>query len=149
MTKREQMLGELAPCGLSCRKCVAFGDGDVKKAALEMQRLLGAFGRYAERFASFMPVFKNYPAFEEMLAHFTKATCPGCRDGQRGHPQCGVKMCHREEGVDFCGQCPGFPCGKMDFDPNLRERWLEMNARIKEVGAERYCEESKDHPRYK
>jgi hypothetical protein len=147
--KREDLLRELAPCGLSCRKCVAFAEGDVKKTAVEMQRMLGAFGKYAERFAGFMPVFKNYPAFEEMLAHFTKAGCPGCRDGQRGHPQCGVKSCHRDKDVDFCGDCGSFPCGRMDFDPNLKQRWLEMNTRIKEIGAERYYEESKDHPRYK
>jgi hypothetical protein len=146
--KHEDILRELAPCGLSCRKCVAFGEGDVKKTAEEMQRLLGSFEKYAERFSAVNPVFKNYPAFKEMLAFFTQASCPGCRTGRRGHPQCGAKTCPRPKGVDFCGQCKAFPCNKMDFDPNLKQRWLDINMRIKQTGAEQYYKESKDLPRY-
>ena len=114
-----------------------------------MLGLLGSFDKYAERFAGFMPVFKNYPAFKEMTAFFAQASCPGCRTGQRGHPQCTVKTCPRPQGVDFCGQCQAFPCNKMDFDPNLKQRWIEINTRIKQVGPEQYYEETKDLPRYK
>jgi hypothetical protein len=147
--KYEDILRELAPCGLNCRKCMAFQGGDIQKTAEEMQRLLGSFDRYAERFSGFMPVFMNYPAFKELLAFFTQADCAGCRAGQCKFPKCGVTTCYREKHVDFCCQCDMFPCDKTNFDPDLKRRWIEMNTRMKQVGVEQYCEETKDLPRYR
>ena len=60
------ILCHLAPCGLNCRKCLAYHEGDIRKTSEELQRLLGDFDRYAERFAGFAPVFNNYGAFKEL-----------------------------------------------------------------------------------
>jgi hypothetical protein len=147
--KHEDILRELAPCGLNCRKCIAFRDGDIRKTAEQMQRLLGSFDTYAARFSAFLAVFKNYAAFKGMLAFFTRADCSGCRTGQCKYPSCGVKTCHREKHVDFCSQCDEFPCDKTNFDPDLKRRWIEMNERMKQIGVEQYYEESKDLPRYR
>jgi hypothetical protein len=145
----EDILRELAPCGLSCRKCMAYREGDIRRTSEELQRLLGSFDRYAERFSGFLPVFGNYPAFKELLAHFTQADCAGCRSGQCKYPNCTVMKCHHEKGVDFCGQCDEFPCDKTTFDPDLKRRWIEMGTRIREIGVEGYCEQTKDLPRYR
>ena len=145
----EDMLKELAPCGLNCRKCMAFCEGDIRKASEHLRQLLGSFDRYAERFSAFIPVFKNYPAFRELLAFFTKADCKGCRAGQCRYPNCGVRTCDQMKKVDFCFECDRFPCGKTNFDPDLKRRWIEMNTRMKQVGVERYYEETKDLPRYR
>ncbi|UCD52643.1 MAG: DUF3795 domain-containing protein [Phycisphaerales bacterium] len=143
------ILRELAPCGLNCRKCLAFREGDIRKTSRELQRLLGSFDGYAERFSGFLPVFGNYPAFKELLAHFTQGHCAGCRSGQCRYPNCGVMPCYKDKGVDFCFQCDDFPCEKSNFDPNLKRRWIEMGSRMKEIGIEAYYEETKDEPRYK
>ena len=145
----EDILQELAPCGLDCRKCMANRDGDIRRTSEQLQRLLGSFDNYAERFSAFQPVFENYPAFKELLAYFTQADCRGCREGDCKFPNCTVLACSRGKGVDFCCQCDEFPCDKTDFDPNLRRRWVQMGNRMKEVGVEAYCEETKDAPRYK
>ncbi len=147
--KYEDILQELAPCGLNCRKCMANRDGDIRKTSEQLQRLLGSFDNYAERFSAFLPVFKNYPAFKELLAHFTQADCRGCREGDGKFPNCGVLACGREKGVDFCCQCDEFPCEKTGFDPDLKSRWMQMGNRMKEVGIEVYYEETKEAPRYK
>ncbi len=42
--------GILAPCGLNCDRCMAFAEGDIRKHSKELQRLLGSFDSYAERF---------------------------------------------------------------------------------------------------
>ena len=63
----DDILKDLAPCGLSCRRCLAHHDGDIKKTSRDLQRLLGSFDRYAARFAKFQSVFANYPAFKELL----------------------------------------------------------------------------------
>ena len=145
----QDILKELGPCGLSCRKCLAHSQGDIRKASEDLQRLLGDFDRYAERFSNFLPAFKGYPAFKELLAHFAQADCEGCRSGQGKYPNCGVMKCHVDKGVDFCFQCSEFPCDKTNFDDDLKQRWLQMNTRMKEVGVEAYYAETKDAPRYR
>jgi len=91
------ILRDLAPCGLSCRKCVAYRQGDIRKTSLELRRLLGDFDRYAERFAAFLPVFAKYPAFKGLLAHFAQADCQGCRSGQGKFPGCHVMACAADQ----------------------------------------------------
>ncbi|OQX17548.1 MAG: hypothetical protein BWK76_10460 [Desulfobulbaceae bacterium A2] len=144
----DDILRVLAPCGLNCAKCLAFVDGDIAKTASELQRLLGNFDTYARRFSSFKPVFDNYPPFKELLQHFTQASCRGCRQGDCLYPNCGVTACARERGVDFCFQCPEFPCEKTNFDPDLKARWLHMNSLMREQGIEAYFEATRNAPRY-
>jgi hypothetical protein len=147
--KYDEILKTLAPCGLNCGKCQGYSEGGIKKHASELKRLLGSFDRYAERFSGFLPVFKNYPAFKELLNQFTEANCKGCRQGDCKYPHCGVAPCYKQKGVDFCFQCAEFPCDKTGFDPNLHKRWLATNQRMKEIGIEAYFEETKDQPRYR
>lgn len=138
----------LAPCGLNCMKCQAYSEGEIQKHAAELKRLLGSFDRYAERFSNFLPVFRNYPSFKELLAHLSQANCKGCRQGDCKYPNCGVAKCYKSKGVDFCFECKEFPCDKSNFDPNLHARWIRMNQRMKEIGVKAYYEETKDQPRY-
>jgi len=144
----DELLKFLAPCGLNCGKCMAYADGDIKKHSEELKRLLGSFDSYAERFSNFIPVFKQYPSFKELLDYFAQAACRGCRQGDGKYPGCGVAQCYKDKNVDFCFQCNEFPCDKSHFDPNLKERWIKMNNRMKETGVEAYFEETKDLPRY-
>ncbi len=144
----EEIKKVLAPCGLNCSKCQAYSEGDIRMHASELKRLLGSFDAYAERFSKFLPVFRNYAAFKEVLGHFSQANCKGCRQGDCKYPNCGVASCYRQKGVDFCFQCAEFPCNKTNFDPSLHERWIKMNRRMKEIGVEAYYEETRNIPRY-
>ncbi|MBN1359891.1 MAG: DUF3795 domain-containing protein [Sedimentisphaerales bacterium] len=144
----EDVLQELAPCGLNCRKCMANQDGDIRKTSERLLRLLGSFDSYAKRFSVFLPAFQDYPAFKRLLMHFAQGDCRGCRVGDCKLPDCQVLACCQAKGVDFCGQCEEFPCEGTSFDADLTRRWLQMNTRIKEIGVEAYYEETKDLPRY-
>lgn len=145
----KDILDILAPCGLSCRKCYAYSMGEIRIHSTKLQELLGSFNRYAERFSVFLPVFKSYPSFKELLAYFTKANCNGCRKGTCIYPNCGVITCYQNKGVDFCFQCDEFPCEKTNFDPDLKRRWIQMNNRMKEIGVESYYQETNSLPRYR
>lgn len=144
----EDILDDLAPCGLSCRKCFANSRGDIALLSAQLQERLGSFDVYAERFSAFLPAFKDYPPFKELLAYLVQGHCDGCRRGTCLHPNCGVSTCYREQGVDFCFQCDEFPCQETNFDPHLEGRWRQMNERMGEIGVEVCYEESKDLPRY-
>lgn len=146
----EDILDILASCGLNCRKCFAYAGGEIRVLSARLQEVLGAFDRYAERFSAFRPVFENYPPFKELLAYFTQADCDGCRSGGcKWWPDCGVATCCQQKSVDFCFQCDEFPCEKTNFDPDLKRRWIQMNSRMKEIGAQSYYQETKDLPRYR
>ena len=144
-----EILKILAPCGLNCNKCFAYINGETRKASIKLQNLLGSFDIYAERFSSFLPVFKNYPSFKSLLSYLTKENCSGCREGSCLYPDCGVRDCYKNKKVDFCFQCNEFPCENSNFDTHLKRRWIQMNNRMKEIGIESFYQESKDNPRYK
>ncbi len=145
----EDILGDLAPCGLSCRKCFANSQGDIAMLSAQLRERLGSFDVYAEGFSAFLPAFKDYPPFKELLAYLAQGHCDGCRGGTCLYPNCGVTICYQDKGVDFCFQCDEFPCDRTNFDPHLEARWRQMNERMGEVGVEAYYDESKNLPRYR
>jgi hypothetical protein len=145
----KEILDVIAPCGLNCQKCFAYSKGEIKKLSTSLQKKLGTFDRYAERFSEFLPVFNNYPAFKKLLSYFTQSDCPGCRRGTGRYPDCAVNTCYREKDVDFCFQCEQFPCQKVNFDSDLKRRWIKINNRMKDIGVKSYYEETKDLSRYR
>lgn len=147
----EQIKKAMAPCGLSCEKCFAHVDGDIRAYSRKLKEKLGNFAPYAERFESFLgePIFKKYPDFEEVLDYLASENCKGCREDQcKLFKECGVSRCHREKRVDFCFQCEEFPCEKTHFDENLAKAWMRINEKIRKIGLERFYEKMKDRPRY-
>jgi hypothetical protein len=144
----EDILQDLAPCGLSCRKCFAYSEGDIARHSRALKDGLGNFDVYAERFSAFLPEFKDYQAFRDLLAYLANADCRGCRNGACKWPDCGVAACDSGKGVDFCFQCDEFPCDKTNFDPHLRKRWINMQNRMKAIGVEAFYGETRNKPRY-
>lgn len=147
----ETIKNKLGPCGLSCDKCFAFKDGEIKKHSLELKKHLGNFDSYAQRFLELLdePSFKNYPAFSEMLNYFTSVECKGCRkESCKLYKNCRVRECSKEKQVDFCFQCSEFPCQQTGFDEHLHKRSVTINLNMKEIGVGNYYKEIKKMPRY-
>lgn len=141
----------IAPCGLDCSKCYAFIDGNIKKLSHQLKMSFGDFDVYAERFSELINghIFKKYPDFKELLSYFASADCKGCRNEKcRIFTDCKVRDCFENQGVDFCFQCPEFPCENTGFDEHLHKRSIEINNRMKEIGVDKYFDEMKDKPRY-
>ena len=150
MVEYKEVLDILAPCGLNCRQCFANSGGEIRLLSSKLRDLLGLFHRNAEKFSSFLPIFRNYPAFAEILRYLGQGNCDGCRKGTCGIlPNCGVYECYHRKGVDFCFQCEEFPCDKTNFGPELKAKWIQINNRMKQIGAVLYLEETKDLPRYR
>jgi hypothetical protein len=145
----KKIIRTLGPCGLNCKKCFAYSRGKIRHHSEKLIELLGSFDRYAERFSKFLPVFSNYPSFKELLTFLSQGSCLGCRRGTCLYPDCGVFLCYKKKRIGFCYECDEFPCDKTNFDPDLKQRWLEMNQRMKEIGVEQYFDEAKDLPRYR
>ncbi|MFC0875777.1 DUF3795 domain-containing protein [Saccharicrinis sp. FJH2] len=142
---------KFGPCGLLCEKCFAYANGQIKYHAEQLKANLGNFDNYAKRFVTLLdePVFNKYHDFNELLNLLSSGNCQGCRK-QECHlfRDCMVRHCYKGKTVDYCYQCTDFPCDNTGFDNNLKQRWLKINRRIREIGLENYYDEIKDKPRY-
>ena len=144
----EQVVERLAPCGIDCERCVMFARGRVNGHASALVEALEGFENMAPRLVDRIPALAGYSSFSEILRLFASASCTGCRNGGSALPFCAARTCFRDQGVDFCFQCPEYPCQRNDYPTNLVERWRDVNDRMREVGVERYYEESLQKPRY-
>ncbi len=80
-----------------------------------------------------------------------KLQCGGCRSEKRCfycESICMMSGCAAKRGVDFCGECPEYPCkGLKAFQaemPHRIELW-KSQARIREVGYEKWYAEMIEH----
>ncbi len=148
---QNDLINKFGPCGLLCEKCFAYNNGQIKLLAEELKINLGNFDIYAKRFVTLMnePIFNKYSDFKELLSFLSSNNCKGCRK-QECHlfKDCEVRQCYKEKGVEYCYQCEDFPCDSTGFDDNLKQRWLRINRKIREIGLENYYNEIKDKPRY-
>ena len=132
---------------LSCC-CADYEQGEIKEHSRQLLELLGNYQRLAKMKEEAAPVFGHYREFHEVLEKFAAAGCSGCRGEHVLCPTvCSAHTCHKENDVDFCFQCGQYPCDKQ-FSGKLRERWLFINDRMKEIGLAAYCEEQAKQPRY-
>lgn len=141
----------LAPCGLSCEKCFAHVDGDIRRHSRNLLEALGNFDAYAKRFETLLdaPIFQKYPDFKMMLDYLAAENCRGCRSEQcRLFKGCGIRPCHQEKQVDFCYECAEFPCDRTGFDEQLQARWVLINEKIRRIGIEAYYAKTCSRPRY-
>jgi hypothetical protein len=144
----EQVLERLAPCGIDCERCVMYSEGRVKNLATALGAALAGFEKMAPRVADRLPALQHYSEFAAVLALLGEASCSGCRGGGSVLPFCSARTCFREQGVDFCFQCADYPCERNAYPENLVQRWRACNDRMREVGVERYYQESLAKPRY-
>ncbi len=115
-----------APCGLDCFNCLMYAA--VTNAGLR------------EKIA------------ERLHIQVEKAMCRGCRDeggtivflGMKS--PCNVYACASEKGLNFCSECPGFPCDHLhpyaDKASLLPHNTKVFNlCLIKRMGLEKWAEE--------
>lgn len=144
----EEAKKRLAPCGLDCSRCADYDGGEIRELSNRLLELLGNYSILARMKERAIPAFEHYQEFHEVLKEFAGAGCSGCRGGSVLCPTvCSARFCHQEKGVDFCFQCPLYPCDRQ-FSGKLRERWLAINDRMKKIGPAAYCEEQAKKPRY-
>lgn len=142
----------LGPCGLHCGRCFAFAEGEICSLSRQLRDTLGNFDVYAKRFETLLgdPIYASYPAFKIFLDHLASGHCGGCRNERcKLFVTCGVRPCAEERGMDYCFQCPDFPCDRTGFDVHLYRRHVEIKMKMRKSGVENYYEEIKNLPRYK
>ncbi|HBV86255.1 MAG TPA: hypothetical protein DEF42_06275 [Desulfosporosinus sp.] len=139
---------KLSMCGLDCSRCADYDNSEIMYLSKKLSELLKGYKGLARLKSENVPIFKGYSEFEQILNHFAKGTCSGCRSQNVKCPlECHAKDCQVERNINFCFECSGFPCDKQ-FEGKLRERWIYRNERMKEIGVENYYIEQSQLPRY-
>lgn len=154
---RDELLHWVAPCSLMCYSCPALKDGAISCTAA---KLLGYFEGYYDfldaRIPSDNQVYREkVQGHLERLELYTCRPCPGCREnpGECCIAGCTVAECMKEKQLDFCADCPDFPCEKTSsffakLDPIILEDWKRGTERIRRIGPESYFEENKNRSHY-
>lgn len=156
---REKLLHYVAPCSLLCYTCPGLKDGVVAECASKLCRYFEGYydfndANLPEKFRGMLDEFK---VFHNRLERYSRRHCPGCRNNPGANtgciPGCVVPECVKAHGVDFCGDCPEFPCQKARefFDtvnPVIGADWENGGQRIRDVGIDAYFEEKKDVSHY-
>lgn len=130
-------------------------NGAICKLAGELSGYLEGMYEFYEKHSG--PEQKSYlerfQIFQEELTRMGEAGCGGCRNGE--HNGCSIRGCFllecvKDHEVDFCGECPEFPCDKVHsiFEEEVYLQWLEGGKRIREAGAEQFWEERRRVPHY-
>ena len=76
--------------------------------------------------------------------------CYGCRAEKRAIfcQNCNLKSCAANYGVEFCGECPEFPCQEFkNFQaeyPHRNEIWQDME-NIKKIGVNKWLKEAAEN----
>lgn len=124
---------DIAYCGLYCRICAV--RSRVPQLATKLDKTLKAdgweyFGEFMEpNFNIFWGVLRNLAAYE--------TTCPDCRGGC-GDPDCAIRICAKERGVDFCSLCADFPCEKIEGLAKSYPNLIADARRLAEIGPEKW-----------
>ena len=145
------VLRRIAPCSLCCHTCPAMKDGEIAQTAARLRHYLIG---YDDFYRTILPVdelsrLDTIQAFLNRLDKLSNPKCSGCRDNTHGKcciNGCFFLECTQQHGVNFCAECPEFPCVRVPesgvFQPTVVQEWLDGSRAIREKGAEAWCTEA-------
>lgn len=131
--------GDVAYCGLYCWLCSTKTRVPKQAAALRKTLLEDGWEDYGEY------VVPGFGALWEGLGKLVAfgEECPGCRGGC-GNPDCGIRKCAVERGVEICPLCPEFPCSHINALARRYPNLIADGNRLREIGAEAWIREQID-----
>ncbi len=127
-------------CGLYCGLCA--DRARIPKRAAALQEAMAEEGW--PYWGHTVPGFTEFWRFLEGL-HATGG-CPGCRAGG-GFPQCQIRVCARERGLELCSRCSDFPCDHIEALGARYPTLIADNRRLQAVGLEQWLSEQQERAR--
>lgn len=127
-------------CGLFCNLCGSRARIPMRAGALKEAMAEAGWPFWGHSVPGF-------PAFWEFLQQLHRSGgCPGCRSGG-GYPQCRIRVCARERGVELCSDCLDFPCEHIEALAARYPTLVADNRRRQAVGLARWLEEQRERAR--
>ena len=94
-------------CGLYCENCAVMSKVTPAAKVLYNEMKKAGF----EEVINFIPGGDGFWPFLKEMAE--NGTCVSCRDGS-GNPNCAVRICAKDKGVEMCALCQNYPCERFD-----------------------------------
>ena len=106
---------QAGPCGITCGTCV-LGNGTIAETAAKTKSYIAGYG--IKEWAPLVPggAEIDWTETEKTLEWMTKyAGCQGCEKGG-GPPDCTIRSCANEKGIQLCSRCSELDgCKKFDW----------------------------------
>lgn len=156
MNKENIILQTIAPCSMFCSTCTGCRYGQISYHAKELLTLLEGHEEFLDKNLKdgYRHKLDEFRIFKKKLTKYANPKCSGCRNSRaRGCSikDCIIPDCTKEHKVDFCAECPEFPCNKVNesiYKKTTIDKWLKGNKQIKELGIKEYYKINKDKPHY-
>jgi len=121
-------------CGLYCELCAE--RARIPKRAAALQEAMTEEGWPV--WGTDVPGFTEFWRFLESL--HANGSCPGCHAGG-GPPNCQIRACVQQRGLELCSQCPDFPCARIEALGTIYPTLIADNRRLQAVGLEQWLTE--------
>jgi hypothetical protein len=126
-------------CGLYCGLCAE--RTLIPKQAAALQAAMSEEG-----WPFWGPSVPNFVEFWQFLERLTSSACPGCRAGG-GFPECAIRVCARERGVEVCSECADFPCSHITALAARYPTLVADSRRLQAVGLVQWLDEQEERAR--
>lgn len=152
----EKILKSIAPCSMNCTTCTGCNYGKISYHSKELLKLLEGHEEFLDKNLKegYRHKLEEFQMFKKKLKKYATPKCSGCRNSRANGCSikgCIIPDCTKEHKVDFCAECPEFPCNKVNesiYKKTTIKRWLDGNTKIKEIGINKYYTLVKDIPHY-
>lgn len=122
----------LCYCGLYCKNCVA-------KTTIQPCSKAYYDEMKKSRFEEIVHVIPDGGSFWTVLKNLAEnGVCNSCREGG-GNPDCAIRICAKEKGVEMCASCDHYPCTHFDYFFKNYPNLIADNALLKEKGVEAWA----------
>jgi hypothetical protein len=122
-------------CGLYCGLCSL--RSRVPPAARTLRTQMSQAGY--EYFGPFVHGFSPFWTFLQALAG-SESRC-NCREAGCGPPDCEIRACARERGVEVCALCGDYPCERIQTFARTYPLLLVDAQRMREIGIDAWIAE--------
>ena len=114
-------------CGLYCGNCAVKAKADPAAQVLYAEMKKAGF----EEFISMIPDGTEFWRYLKGMAD--EGTCRSCREGS-GYPDCPIRLCAKEKGIELCALCQEYPCEHFDEMQKAQPSIIADNALLREHG---------------
>lgn len=119
-------------CGLYCENSVA-------KAKIQPCSQAYYDEMTKSRFEEIIHVVPGGDNFWTVLKNLVEnGVCRSCREGG-GNPDCAIRICAKEKGIEMCASCDSYPCAHFDYFFKNYPNLIADNALLKEKGMDAWA----------
>jgi len=136
---KQNLLRHVAYCGLYCGLCAH--RNRIPQQARQLQQSLHEEGM--DNWYQYVSEIKDtFPTFWQFLQNLTTSDCT-CRTGG-GPPDCKIRQCAKQKGIDICPQCKEYPCTLIQALAEHYPTLIQDGKCLQKIGLEKWVKEQEE-----